>query len=246
MAAPGDNAGLSSTLTDLMTSLAVIFILLLVASHNNEQHTLATAQEQVLVTQRQLDAAEQQTASTRTAMLVSLRQALAAFASQGVKTEADPKDPLGLLVLVPEGLLAFGVGEVKIPPGGSEFLRAFIPQLALTACSETFKEEMSALVVEGHTDSLGKDEINLPLSQARSMAVVQESLRVLSTPGDSGTLVSGLRTCFLNVLAASGRGSSEPVLDADGKEDRARSRRVVFKIRLRSLEQRQIEKLLAS
>jgi hypothetical protein len=34
------------------------------------------------------------------------------------------------------------------------------------------------------------------------------------------------------------------MLDADGKEDKVRSRRVVFKIRVRSLEQRQLEKLL--
>jgi hypothetical protein len=34
------------------------------------------------------------------------------------------------------------------------------------------------------------------------------------------------------------------MLDADGKEDKAQSRRVVFKIRVRSLEQRQLEKRL--
>ena len=33
-------------------------------------------------------------------------------------------------------------------------------------------------------------------------------------------------------------------IDADGKEDKVRSRRVVFKIRVRSLEQRQLEKRL--
>src|SRR5256885_16720866 len=101
MAVHGDSAGLASSFTDLMTSLAVIFILLLVASHNNEQQKLATAREQVADTQRQLTAAEQKTATTRNAMLMTLKQALEVFAAQGVKAEADPKDPLGLLVLVP-------------------------------------------------------------------------------------------------------------------------------------------------
>jgi hypothetical protein len=53
-----------------------------------------------------------------------------------------------------------------------------------------------------------------------------------------------LRTCFLTFLAASGRGSSEPFRDAAGKEVKARSRRVVFKIRVRSLEQRQLHEVL--
>jgi len=78
------------------------------------------------------------------------------------------------------------------------------------------------------------------------MGVVQESLRVLSGLGEHGTSSPRLRACFLTFLSASGRGSSEPMLDADGKKDKVRSRRVVFKIRVRSLEQRQLEKRLAS
>ena len=76
------------------------------------------------------------------------------------------------------------------------------------------------------------------------MTVVQESLRVLSGLGEPATSSPSLRACFLTFLSASGRGSSEPMLDADGKEDKVRSRRVVFKIRVRSLEQRQLEKYL--
>jgi outer membrane protein OmpA-like peptidoglycan-associated protein len=166
-----------------------------------------------------------------------LQQALDVFAAQGVKAEADPRDPLGLLVLVPEGLLEFAVNRDTIPPGGSAFLRSFTPKLATAICSEAFRDEISTMVIEGHTDSSGSDAINLPLSQARSMAVVQESLTILHSDPT-------LRTCFLTFLAASGRGSSEPFRDAAGKEDKARSRRVVFKIRVRSLEQRQLHEVL--
>jgi chemotaxis protein MotB len=199
MAVHGDSAGLASSFTDLMTSLAVIFLLLLVASHNNEQQS-STASAQVADTQRQLAAAEHKTATTRNAMLVTLKQALEVFAAQEVRAEADPADPLGLLVLVPEGLLAFAVGDTKIPPAGVDFLRAFTPRLAATACSDTFKGELSSIVVEGHSDSSGKDETNLPLSQARAMAVVQESLRVLSGLGELATVSPSLRVCFLTFL----------------------------------------------
>ena len=168
---------------------------------------------------------------------MALHQTLDVFAAQGVRAEADPRDPLGLLVLVPEGLLEFAVNRDTIPPGGIAFLRRFTPKLASTICSEMFHDEISTIVIEGHTDSSGSDAINLPLSQARSLAVVQESLTVLNPEPT-------LRTCFLTFLAASGRGSSEPFRDAGGREDRARSRRVVFKIRVRSLEQRQLQEAL--
>lgn len=245
MAVHNEDVGLHSSLTDLMTSLAVMFILLLVASHNNKQQQLNVRQQQLDTTrsrfeaaQQQLHQAQQHTHATRQNILVALHQALDVFAVQGVRAEADPRDPLGLLVLVPEGLLEFAVNRDTIPPGGIAFLRRFTPKLASTICSETFRDELSTIVIEGHTDSSGSDAINLPLSQARSLAVVQESLTVLSPE-------PALRTCFLTFLSASGRGSSEPFRDAGGKEDRARSRRVVFKIRVRSLEQRQLPEALS-
>lgn len=244
MATHNEDVGLHSSMTDLMTSLAVIFILLLVASHNNKQKQLNVRQEQLDDTrgrfeaaQQQLQQAQQHTHATRQNILVALHQALDVFAVQGVRAEADPRDPLGLLVLVPEGLLEFAVNRDTIPPGGIAFLRRFTPKLASTICSEAFHDELSTIVIEGHTDSSGSDVINLPLSQARSLAVVQESLAVLNPE-------PALRTCFLTFLAASGRGSSEPFRDAAGREDRARSRRVVFKIRVRSLEQRQLQEAL--
>ena len=110
--------------------------------------------------------------------------------------------------------------------------------LAFTVCSVDFRREISAIVIEGHTDSSGTDAINLPFSQARSMAVVRESLNVLSK-------VAPERACFLTFLSASGRGSSEAILTALGNEDRDRSRRVEFKIRVRSLEQRQVQEALS-
>lgn len=212
----GSNS-LASSLTDLMTSLMVIFVLLLVATLNN-----ASAEGE----------------NSRNLILDSLRVDLQDFARQGVRVEKDPADPLGLLVLVPEGLLNFAVDRSDIPDGGARFLSDFSPRLAKTACSERYRREISSIVVEGHTDSSGTDEHNLQLSQGRSMAVVQQTLKILGQgePGD--------KACFLDFLSANGRGSKEPIRDAGGNEDRDRSRRVVFKIRVRSLEQREFRTIL--
>ena len=217
MAADNSNSSLASSLTDLMTSLMVIFVLLLVASLNN-----ATAQG----------------TNTRNLILEQLQRELNAFTSRGVSVTADPKDPLGLLVLIPEGLLNFEVDKYEIPHQGIQFLDVFAPKLANIACSPTFKKEIGSIVVEGHTDSTGSDEHNLRLSQDRSMSVVLQTLKVLGQQNTED------RSCFLDFLSTNGRGSRDAVRDSQGHEDRERSRTVVFKIRIRSVEQREIRSLL--
>jgi outer membrane protein OmpA-like peptidoglycan-associated protein len=213
----GSGSSLASSLTDLMTSLMVIFVLLLVATLNN-----ASAEGE----------------NTRNLILDRLKLDLQDFARQGVRVEKDPADPLGLLVLVPEGLLNFAVDRTDIPAGGVQFLSDFAPRLAKTSCSESYKKEISSIVVEGHTDSSGTDEHNLLLSQQRSLVVVQRTLDILGNEAPED------RKCFLDFLSASGRGSKEAILAANGEEDRDRSRRVVFKIRVRSFEQKEFRSIL--
>lgn len=211
------NSSLGSSLTDLMTSLMVIFVLLLVATLNN-----ATAEGE----------------NTRNLILDELRRDLQDFARQGIRVEKDPADPLGLIVLVPSGLMDFSPDGTDIPEKGVIFLDSFVPRLAGTACSERYRNEISSIVVEGHTDSTGTDEHNIPLSQKRSLAVVQQTLDVLGQKQPQN------RECFLDFLSANGRGSKEPMLDSSGNEDKDRSRRVVFKIRVRSIEQRELNSIL--
>jgi len=220
MAKGNGNSALSTSMTDLMTSLAVIFILLLAASLNN---------------------AQQEGENTRNTILQRLSERLQTevdqYQGQGFEINNDPKDPLGLIVVVPDGLLNFEVNRAEIPPQGIKFLQSIIPKMASTLCSEDFRKEMESIVIEGHTDTTGKDEVNLPLSQARSMKVVQQSLQALAEQN---------RSCFLELLSATGRGSVDPVKDQIGKVDLNRSRRVVFKIRVRSLERRIINEVFGN
>jgi outer membrane protein OmpA-like peptidoglycan-associated protein len=214
MAAEHEGSGLASSLTDLMTSLAVIFILLLVAMLNNQR---------------------QQAAGTKSLVLSRLQLALEKFREQGVIVKSDPKDPLVLLVIVPEDLLKFEKGKSDIPAPGFAFLETFAPKFVSTACSTEIREGISSIVVEGHASTEGKESDNLSLSQRRSMAVVQQSLAVL----DGSNRPDGPQDhkCFVSLISATGRGSAEPVY-VNGEEDRPHSRRVVFKIRIKSLEER--------
>jgi outer membrane protein OmpA-like peptidoglycan-associated protein len=204
-----------------MTSLAVIFVLLLVAMLHN---------------------ATGETGTIRSQVLKRLEEALILFRSQGVQVDADKKDPLGLLVLVPEELLKFQQGRAEVPPNGREFLAEFAPRFVKTACSDELRGDISSIVVEGHASSEGNEEANLQLSQRRSMEVVKNSLSLLSGLPYSKLEPITMRDCFLGFVSATGRGSAEPVKNEVGEEDRERSRRVIFKIRVRSLEQRLIER----
>ena len=220
MAQEERSSSLSNSFTDLMTSIAVIFILLLCASLNN---------------------AQQEGETTRNSVLAELQKELVEFVSRGIEVKADPKDPLGLLILVPEGLLAFQVDRWDIPGRGQIFLESFIPRLSKTIGSERFSKEINSIVVEGHTDSSGTAQHNWELSQRRSMSVVKTSLDLLNRDD-----VQSEKDNFLHFLSASGRGSAEPVTDSLGEENPTLSRRVVFKIRVRSFEQKSLVEILGA
>jgi chemotaxis protein MotB len=170
---------------------------------------------------------------------LELKKELYEFMQKGVRIDPDPKDPLALLILVPEGLLEFKFDHAEIPPKGIDFMNPFIPKLAKIVCDKRFKDDINSIVVEGHTDSSGTDQHNWELSQKRSMSVVKESLRILDEIREDGSV----RDDFVKFLSASGRGSAELIKDVNGIENPEQSRRVIFKIRVRSLEQRLVKEI---
>ncbi len=223
MASESSSSGLASSFTDLMTSLAVIFILLLVAITQNT--VMASA------------ARNKKTQTTRESILIELQKQLLGM---DVQVQEDPNDRLALLIVVPEKLMRFQIDHKELSEDGETFLGKFIPRFANVACRQAFKDELNSIVVEGHADSSGKnpehkDIHNMELSQGRSMSVVDASLTILKKEEAESKIAY---PCFLNLLSASGRGSSDLILK-NGKEDPESSRRVVFKIRVRSFEQRE-------
>ncbi len=223
------DTGMANSFTDLMTSLMVIFILLLCASLNN---------------------AFQEGQDTRTKILEKLRLQLDDFVknekneeNKRITIKIDEKDPLTLLILVPEGLLEFKTNNAEIPPDGNKFLESFIPLLTDTIYLPEFRNEISSVVVEGHTDSKAEDAYNLKLSQDRSMSVVSKCINILSSSPFATTYSEEKRNYFLDVLSASGRGERD-LIKTLGVEDMDQSRRVVFKIRVRSFEEKQYKAIM--
>ncbi len=215
MSTDHESPGLSNSLTDLMTSLAVLFILLLVSMMNNTQQRAKVTREEILA---------------------ELRPKLNSFAipesQERIAAEPDKNDALSLLVLVPEGFLNFRTNEFEISERGQTFLDQFVPKLASTVCSDQFRNQISSIVVEGHADPRGSDEHNIVLSQNRASSVVIRCLATLKLPAE--------RECFASLLSASGRGKGETEGKQLSEDEMARIRRVQFKIRVRSLEEREL------
>jgi flagellar motor protein MotB len=207
---------LASSLTDLMTSLLVIFILLLLVFLNK------TAGVNAVVTD---------------ALLKKLRLELQPQGFSRDNIQPDKRDRYSILVIVPDNLMNFKTGEYELRPEGEQFLKSRIPKLADVLCAEEYRASVDSVIVEGHTDTAPyvgntreeSENRNLKLSQDRSMEVVKKTLQYL-------TEYSSQRGCLLQKLSASGRGEQDPEATPE------QSRRVIFKIRVKADGAEPIEK----
>ena len=120
----------------------------------------------------------------------------APVASAAARCEAE------LAELLAESTIEFRSGSAEIAPGS----RALIAALADVA-----RDCETALSVEGHTDSIGRDDVNRALSLARAEAVV------------AALIAAGIEP---SQLSARGFGASRPIADNATAAGRARNRRI--------------------
>ncbi|MGD9727212.1 MAG: hypothetical protein AB7G68_10495 [Nitrospiraceae bacterium] len=209
--------------TDLMTSLAVIFILLFTAYVTKTSGTESHAQE----TKSHTPAAASPIQETTDDIRASLRDH---FQRYRLSLDQDPGDPFVLRIVVPEELLNFEFGKGTLSTAASQFLTESMPAYASLLCGP-LREKIDSLVIEGHTDDRGSDIHNLKLSQERSFNVMVKGLEVIEA---AAPWIYG---CFHEKTSASGRGRQDLIYEDIGYPNRDKSRRVIFKIRLRSTEQ---------
>lgn len=202
----GHTDHLSSSLTDLMTSLMVIFVLLLVTKLNNQDIKIRTAVTRVL-------------------------EKLQAHASNLGDAENIYPEGDVIVIVIPEALMSFQQSRAELSDKGRDYLKKHVPGWSALLCSAEVREDIDTMVVEGHADKSvfpsvdpkRSKEKNLELSQQRSMAVVAESLTVLEG--------SAHQSCFLELLSATGRGDAQPIDKDDPKS--SKNRRVQVRIRVR-------------
>lgn len=201
----------ASTMTDLMTSLAVVFILLLVVFLKQAHDQSARAKEDVT------------------------KELKAFLQEKDLALKQDPEDPLTLAVAVGESQLRFPVGGASLSGGGSQFIDSFFKSFATKICGSELRDKIDAIIIEGHTDRSGEKtpggvRRNIALSQQRSFSVLERGLGSLQADSDA-------YECLLKLSSATGRGSRAPLMTTAGEYDPDQSRRVEIKIRVRSAEQ---------
>lgn len=211
---------------------------------DDAQAVLESQKEELASTQSQLDAlgaqldAQQSQLQTQQAQLEDQQQQIeqlvgmkpriiaslsSALRSSNISAKVD--SVTGSIAL--ESDVLFESGRYELTAAGKQFVDQFLPVYLDVLFSEEYSAYVSEIIIEGHTDSDGGYLSNLELSQQRALAVASYVL------GDSCKAVSAdVKNQLRPVVTVNGRSFSDRIFDANGAEDKAASRRVVFKFRL--------------
>ena len=123
--------------------------------------------------------------------------------------------------------ILFDYNKSLLKPSGKEFLADFLPRYADVLLSPRYRDNISEILIEGHTDTEGSYISNLQLSQRRALAVAEYCLS-----DNSKILTEHQLEEMRSLISATGRSYSNPIYDDNGEIDMAASRRVEFLFRL--------------
>ncbi|MBP3652184.1 MAG: OmpA family protein [Clostridia bacterium] len=188
-----------------------------------QRSQLADQQSQLSEQQAQLENQQMQIEQ-----LVGLKPRIIAALSNALKQSnisATVDTVTGSIAL--ESDVLFESGKYELTSAGRSFVDRFLPVYLEVLFSEGYREYVSEIIIEGHTDSDGGYLSNLELSQQRALAVASYVL------GSSCKTVSAdVKNELRPVVTVNGRSFSDRIFDERGVEDKDASRRVVFKFRL--------------
>ena len=196
----------------------------------NQRSQLATQESQLATQQSQLatQQAQLENQQMQIEQLVGLKTRIIASLSNALKQSnisATVDTVTGSIAL--ESDVLFESGRYELTSAGRSFVDRFLPVYLDVLFSEEYKEYVSEIIIEGHTDSDGGYLSNLELSQQRALAVASYVL------GSKCQAVSAdVKNELRPVVTVNGRSFSDRIFDARGVEDKDASRRVVFKFRL--------------
>src|SRR5215475_11049710 len=203
-------------LTDLMTGLMVIFLLIAVSYMMQVESDAARIKDVAVAYSEIKDALFED-------LNREFRKDLSRWKAQLLKND------LTIRFSEPEVLFATGSSELK--PEFQRILQDFFPRYVRILTSSKYRDSISEVRIEGHTSSDWNGVVtagdayflNMELSQARTRSTLAY---VMSLPADQEQL-AWLR----RFVTANGLSSSRLITDAKGIEDVARSRRVEFRVR---------------
>lgn len=140
---------LESSMTDLMTSLAVVFIMLMLAlAQNNARGSITKIEEISKQINKELE-------------------------KDDLSCVIQGDDPLACTIEVKEDKLKFSTGNYACDKNCENFLeKVFIERIIeILMSTGKYKDFIQGIYIEGFTDDIGDDNANLDLSQNRSLSI---------------------------------------------------------------------------
>lgn len=116
--------------------------------------------------------------------------------------------------------ILFDLNESAISGNGKDLLKEFMAVYTSVVFSKDYENFVSKILIEGHTDTSGSQELNQQLSLERA-----ESVRDFCLSEECGNYADTLQP----MLEAVGCGYDKPIYDENGEVDMDASRRVSFK-----------------
>jgi outer membrane protein OmpA-like peptidoglycan-associated protein len=188
-----DNSSVLLSIGDMMSGLLMIFALLFI--------TVSLQLSQRGETKR-----------------VVIGEVIGTLKSNNVNVEVNPENGD---VSIRDSIL-FPVNSAELSPEGQKFLQSFIPVYSNVIFSNPrYANEITRVVIEGHTSSSGTYNANLQLSLLRSFAVAQYIF--------SPEMEFSSKPELSQKILVSGRGEIEARQDIDDPKDR----KVTFRLQFR-------------
>lgn len=146
------------------------------------------------------------------------------FANNNVNVNIDAQT--GALTL--DANVMFDVDEAELTEEGERALRQILPIYCKVLLQESHLPYLAEIIIDGYTDTDGNYGYNLYLSQQRSLAVAQFLIDNQWEFLNEGEIAN-----LEQYLTVNGHSEASPILDANGEVDKAASRRVEVKFRLK-------------
>lgn len=194
--------------SDLMSAMLMVFALLL---------TLVILDYRELLEQKEKEIEE--VISVKTEIIKALTEA---FQESNMSIEIDQQTGA---IRFP-GSVLFETNSAEISDQGKKFLSEFIPKYLGILLQERFRDEISTIMIEGHTDKNGTYLYNMNLSQDRAFSV----LKYIYSDEFPAFAEKELSQKY---ITANGRSFNQPLTNEKGEYDPDRSRRVEFLFRLK-------------
>ncbi len=201
----------NSSIADLMAGMLIIFILLFVFV--------------TISSNKEIKKKEDIIAGFTTTKSRIIDKVIYAFKENNIAIDID--NVTGSIKI--DAKLLFANNDYKLKPAGKEYLEKVIPiYVKILILDESVRNDISQVIIEGHTDDVGSYIFNMELSQKRSFEV----LKYIYTEMDD---FEGKKE-FEKYVTANGRSKVNLIYDENGNVDRDKSRRVEIKFKLKEEE----------